>query len=100
MSKSDLKILRYVSKKSRVPAAELESKFDELRVSDLFRSGALKGDLDQAAGIVYYSLGRSGADALDDDRWFDLRYVLTQIVVPILIGVGSAVITEVIIRII
>ncbi len=99
MSKKDFKVLRYISRRARVPASELDARFDELRISDLFSSGAIKGSLDQKENVLYYSLGRFGTDALDDSRWFDLRYVITQILVPVLIGIGSAVITEVLIRI-
>jgi len=111
ITKSDIKILNYVHHRHFRPITygSLISKFDKEDVDNLINSEFL--DYTPAAydrygmpvrklsGDTIISLSKSGIYEVEQNQWFDTKYLLTQIIVPILVGVLSAVITTLVLQI-
>nr|DAE57580.1 MAG TPA: hypothetical protein [Caudoviricetes sp.] len=110
ITKSDIKILNYVHHRHFRPVTymSLSGKFSKHEVDNL-----IKGELlSYVPVIVDYQgipseklsaesaifLTKDGIYVVEQNQWFDTQYLLTQIIVPILVGVASAVITTVLLQ--
>lgn len=111
VSKSDIKILKYLYRHHRpVTYGALVKKYNSDSVDHLMSDGFL----DCPSSYAYHdgvfadvftddtsvSLTNSGICAVEDRQWFDVKYLLTQIIVPILVGIVSAVVTAILLRVI
>lgn len=106
--KRHLKMLRFVRRRKAVPAAEMYSRFGYDEVTGLVRSGYLHCPADprrqdKEGYIIGEFLPTSlicltdrGLAQVESRDWFDLQYVVTMIIIPVVIGVASAVITNLI----
>lgn len=110
VTKSDIKILNYVHHRHFRPVTYmlLSGKFSKHEVDNL-----IKGELlsyvpvivdyqgipsEKLAAESAISLTKDGIYVVEQNQWFDTQYLLTQIIVPILVGVASAVIITVLLR--
>lgn len=106
--KKHRKILNYVRRKGPVMLITLHKKFDCSIVGSLLLFHYLicindhreldperyiVGDLPDSSLISLSDIGLAEVESYD---WFDLKYVLTMIIIPLLIGIGSGVFTNVI----
>ena len=111
ISKSDIKILKYLYHKHRpISYGALAKKYNSDAVDRLMNDGLL----DSPTSYAYHdgvfadaltddtaiSLTKTGECAVEDRQWFDVKYLLTQIIVPILVGIVSAVVTAILLRMI
>ena len=96
MDKYGLKILKYLKRHDRISEESLSDRFGDSEVYRLYEDGYIK--IVMVKDVQCCRLAPQGRAVIETDQWFDVRYVITQIIVPILIGVGSAVITELVIR--
>ena len=108
MLKRHLKMLRFVRRRKAVPAAEMYSLFGYDEVINLIRAGYLHCPADpRRQDEEGYTIGEflpsspicltnKGLAEVESNDWFDLRYVVTMIIIPVIIGVASAVITNLI----
>lgn len=112
ITKNDVKILNsvYRHRKNGVTFAYLSGKFSSERVYQLINANYLSCtretkktigipcDLITEKSIV--SLSDLGLAEVESHQWFDVKYFLTQIVLPILIGVISSILTAILLRLI
>lgn len=110
VTKSDIKILNYVHHRHFRPVTygSLVSKFSKYEVDDLIRNELLtyipiivdyQGiPSEKLAAESAISLTKDGIYVVEQNQWFDTKYLLTQIIVPILVGVLSAVITTLVLQ--
>lgn len=106
--KEHIKILKYVRRKKSVSVAKLFKKYSRGFVVSLVHSGYLyfgdyrgnidvdwynNGDFPPEYKIVISIKGRGLAEQHD---WFDAEYVIRFVIAPIVIGVASSVLTNVI----
>ena len=111
MTKYEFKILSYAFRKKQVTSSTLHSVFSPGIVDALISDGYLlisktdyKSDqfgmpVENPLPRTWLSLSRKGIEAYEANRWFDARYLITQVVIPLLVGVGSAVITALLLKI-
>jgi hypothetical protein len=104
--KKDLKVLRYIHRRRSVPMDKLEKRFPD-RTRLLIDNGLItyirhtSKDNDGFPIETYPEntpcwLSDAGIAIVEANQWLDARFILLQVVVPIVIGVLSGVITNVI----
>lgn len=48
---------------------------------------------------VCYTLTPRGKDVLDDERWFTPEFILRNLILPVAVGIASAVLTTILLRV-
>lgn len=105
--KDDLKIFRYIYSKRAVSFANLKNRFkNRSDISEVIRDMLSSGYLTIVSGIDKPILGGlpipdscimtltgKGAAEVESRQWFDAQYVFSSIIVPIIVGVVSSLIT-------
>lgn len=101
ITKNQLKTLRYIKKKKTITYSQLKSKFNDLnwitpyvnisehREEDA--DGFLIGD--EILPFETVKLNENGIIIVEENSWFTVQYALTNIGVPIFVGVLSSLIT-------
>lgn len=111
LTKSQVRVLKYVYRHKRhgVPFAKLNKKYHDetswllsnhylsCRVS-FSRSTPYLCPIYKDAELV--TLTDTGMCELEGRRWFNIQYLITQIIIPILVGIVSSVITAILLRMI
>ena len=102
ITKFELKALRRVYRKSSLPFKALRDLLDDEAMSFLFQNGYFSlGSVSYLAGIpddAPISLSRLGLATVEESEWFDWSFLIRNIILPILIGVLSSVITNLLLR--
>ena len=102
--KSDLKILKYISRHKSVSRNQLCSKFPSIRVDLLSDERYIRHDyifprnpsgfpIGDIPGSAMYSLTDAGRAEVEQHQWFDAQFVLLQIALPIVIAILTTLIT-------
>lgn len=111
ITKSDLKILRYIYRhRKSVRRDALLKKFSNDRISQLLGVKYISCDKKFITSQSGYALQTIPPDAIvtltdlgvsevESRQWFDLQYFVTHILLPVVIGVLSSVITTVLTRV-
>lgn len=107
LTKSQIKALKYVYRHNNIYLGTLKKKFPN-DVDTLLRNNYLScprsGTQFDGVYVPVYkdsskvTLTDTGICEVEQSHWFDVRYLLTQIVVPILVGIVSAVVTAILLR--
>jgi hypothetical protein len=112
ITKSDIKILNYVHYHHRHPVtyAKLVNKFSIHEIDVLIQNEFLDyiPEIFEHHGIPsmhitgnsIMSLTKKGIHEVEQNQWFDIRYLITQILVPILVGTVSAIVTAILLNVI
>ena len=108
ITKKDVKILRYINRHGSVPKDKLSKKFSSDRVLLLLDGKYLSCDKKFSSKSGYalqtipsdsaFRLTDLGISTLEKYQWFDFQYFITHMVLPVLIGVTSSVITAILLR--
>ena len=106
--KQQLKILRFISKNQPVMASVLYSRYGYDEVTGLLRGGYIicpedprrQDDEGYVIGAFLptslFSLTDKGQAEVESREWFDFQYVVSMILVPVAVGVISAIVTNLI----
>ena len=107
ITKRELKIMKYISKRKSVSYKKLINKFDKYdNLSDTLYSLVYNHYIVQVGGsfnengepVPYcpetmFTLDKLGISSVENCTWFDTEYVVSHIVVPIVLSVISTLIT-------
>ena len=104
--KDDLKIFRYIYSRRTVSYKNLKKHFrNRSDIPEVIRGMLSSGCITIVSGINKPILGGpipdscvlaltgKGAVEVESSQWFDVKYVITSILVPILVGITSSLIT-------
>ena len=101
VSKDSYKVLKHIAKHSSLPKEATRSIVKQLLDAGyvFYESGK---EYFSTVPISYmdraYFITESGKAYLESKQWFDLQYFITHILVPILVGVASSVVTTILLN--
>lgn len=100
ITKNQLKTLRYIKKKKIVTYSQLNSKFNDLDwispyvyITDHREDDADGFPIGDILPFETVKLNENGIIIVEENSWFTVQYALTNIGVPIFVGVLSSLIT-------
>jgi hypothetical protein len=108
LTKSYIKVLKYLyHRPSGVSYGKLNKKYGVTRITNLIKTGyiahnykfPLDADGFPVGTISDYALcfvTDAGKVEVERHQWFDAQFVIAQLIIPIIVGVSSAIITALI----
>ena len=106
ITKDEFRVLRYIYSKRTISFEKLREHFQKYsNISEIIRNMLSDHYITIISGIDKPILGgpipdscvltltRKGAAEVESSQWFDVKYVITSILVPILVGATSSLIT-------
>lgn len=110
ITKQHLCVINYILKKKSVHYSSLVKKFaHKINLDDILKELIHNGYVEQLGGHIdkygdpipfqsetLFKLNNLGISEVESHQWFDFQYVLTNIMVPIIVGIFSSLITALI----
>ncbi len=106
ITKSYLRILRYINRKKSVPYSSLQKKFKDSSLSEMLESLTRNRYIIQIGGSMneygepieiqdntFFKLDDLGTAEVESKQWFNLQFVLLQIILPVVIAIITTLIT-------
>lgn len=83
------KTIKFIAKHGRIKSSVTDEIINQL---------LLRGYIVPTGEDYYFEPTEDGKAYLDTKRWFTLKYIVTQLLIPVLVGVLASIITNVLLK--